>query len=187
MRPAETEQTKIGISGPPCSGKSTTLHEFAEQTHHPVSVAEEQANILLKDIAPQDRANLLVQIIISNAIEHEELVRHAEAPMLLCDRTKADGLGYLTLAEKPEETEAYFQHIRAWLPTYDRFVICSPDGIPYVQNDVRTEPPEFRPLLFEAMKEAFDRYEIPYVVLEGTREERAAKVHEILVETHQAG
>lgn len=180
----ESESVRlIGITGAPCTGKSTVLSEFEHEISE-TATAREQARLLLVGVPPAERASFYLQVVIGNAIRAEEARAADGSGVVLCDRTVADGLAYLSIAGKPADTERYFAHIEAWLPDYERFIICSPEGIPYRQDSVRTEPPEFRPAIHQEFITVFETFGIQYELLEGTREQRRARIAEIAHPAH---
>lgn len=177
-----SEIRKIAVTGPPCSGKSTVLRDFVETFDGHAVVAEEQARILLEGVPVEERSTIEQQYRLVAAIEVEEERAARRGLPVLCDRSVLDGVAYLRNAGRREEAEALFDHIRFWLPTYERFVVCSPEGIPYEQDGVRTEPPEFRDSLYRHLIETFNDYGIEFDLLTGSREERHERIVAIVRE-----
>lgn len=177
--PNSPEARKFGVTGAPCSGKSTVIRDFAETIPGAVAYAEEQARLYLKGIPPPDRAQLGPQKFLADKIMAAETEAANSGLPVLCDRSVADGLAYLRLAGKEAEAEEYFEYIRFWLPTYEKFILCSPAGIPYENDEVRTEPSEFRDALHQELLDTFELYGIKYELLEGSREERHARIAEL--------
>lgn len=167
-----TPAKKVALMGGPCTKKTTTITAVGEQPH--VRTVPEQAREHFDSVPFADRHTLEAQKELAGRIIAIERETAANGGILLCDRSVLDGVAYLRHAEE------LFEHVSFWLPTYDRFVLSDPAGIPFKNDDVRVETPEFRDQLHQEFLAMFEELEIEYELLQGTPAERVARVTAML-------
>jgi hypothetical protein len=105
-------------------------------------------------------------------------------PSFLCDRIGPICAPVYTLAGgDPEHSQIMVDEgvAYAYWPTYTHICLLDPNGVPYIQNEVRDETQEERLRIHEVYLEFFDRYKIPFKLISGTLEERIVQVESLLI------
>jgi len=65
-----------------------------------------------------------------------------------------------------------------WLPAYRTILLCSPSGVAFASDHVRTEDCAARAHLHEAFVQLLADYRIPHAILSGTVDQRAERLVE---------
>lgn len=169
---------KVALMGGPCTRKTTMVTAVGEQPH--VRTVPEQAREHFDSVSFAERHTLAAQKELAERIISIERETAENGGVLLCDRSVLDGVAYLRVAGRSAHAEELFEHVSFWLPTYDRFVLSDPAGIPFQNDGVRVETPEFRDELHREFLAMFEELEIEYELLQGTPAERVCRVTEML-------
>ncbi len=166
---------KIVFTGPESSGKTSLTLALAEQLGFPY--VWEYARFYLESQGP-DYAYADYLRMVEGQLRWERLMeerlfwrfRQGEkgSAVLLCDT------GALVLKIWGEERfGSYPAILDDVLRTYDLFFLCRPD-IPYEEDPLR-ENPHKREELYGLYERSLRGWKLPYVVLQGSMEERLAR------------
>lgn len=110
------------------------------------------------------------------ALEKEQLA-HAQYPKLIfTDRAVIDAVVYTRANGDKEGAEQLLKGIDYWLPTYNKFFLPSPDGIPFVNDTERKEEEAVRTRLHSEFVAFFVQTGLPVTVLIGTLNQRIKQV-----------
>ena len=139
----------------------------------PTSAELELTKIAVTDVPYiPDRLTLPMQLRLADLILAEERRASTKGFPVVADRTIVDGAIYVRWGAGSALAERLVEHVRGWLETYDHLVLCSPEGIPYEPDSVRTESSEDRDTLHQIFLDAFEELGIAYDLLEGDQRQR---------------
>ncbi len=171
---------KIAFVGTSCVGKTTILNKFKNDPS--VALVEEAARKFF-EINPKIAARFGRQPqekIQKLALKLEKEAVKQGTSVILCDRSVIDAVVYVRAYGDKKGSNEMLAKVRDWLPTYDKFYLLDPKGVPYVFDKIRQEDITWRQKLHDAYLDFFKETGIPYEILSGTLEERIEKVRKIL-------
>jgi nicotinamide riboside kinase len=157
---------KIAFTGPECSGKSTVSKALAEQFQLPWvrEFAREYLEGLDRDYVTDD----IITIAQHQYALWKEDTFIADTEMLVCSIWYEEKTG-----NRSDEIEPLLQAQK-----FDIYFLCKPD-IPWEFDELR-ENSNDRERLFELYKTRLDEMELPYTVIEGNMEQRAAQAYDVI-------
>jgi len=155
---------KIAFTGPECSGKSTVSKIIAAQLGLPWKreFAREYLESLGRKYLPKD----IITIAEKQAELWNEKSFVADTEMLVCSIWYEEKTG-----TRSSEIEALLNQ-----QDFDVYFLCKPD-LPW-EFDALRENPTDRERLFEIYQARLDQMNVPYIVIEGSMEQRVNKVKE---------
>lgn len=173
---------KYAFVGAPCSGKTAVVEGLKQQlgNRSNVQFVAEPARLYFANHPEQvfDTSTELLLNLQDFAMSLEQEA-HALAPQhILCDRSVLDYAVFAAFYNDPGGAEMLYKRIEYYLPTYDKFFLCSPDGVPHKNDDIRHETDEERNAIHEQFERFLNEKKIPYILLQGTLEERMESVRE---------
>ena len=172
---------KVVLYGPESTGKTTLAKQLAR--HYNSVWVPEYAREYLQNKWNNERKTCethdLLPIAYGQMKLENELAKKTDS-VLICDTD---------LLETKVYSEAYYAGIcdpildkYAQENTYDLYFLTYIDT-PWVEDDLRDKPHE-RLRMFNAFKDALDKYKRPYIVLKGSKQERlqlaTEKIDELL-------
>ena len=175
---------KIALVGTSCVGKTTIFNHYKQQFagNPQVAFVEEAATTFFQanpDIGDRFSAETQGKIQ-ALALQTEQETQLTSAGVLLCDRSVIDAVAYVKAHGDPGSSDRLLDNVAFWLPTYNRFLLLDPVGVPYATNEVRQEDADKRQQFHDAFVTLFAEKEIPYELLRGTLAEKISRVGEIL-------
>lgn len=181
----EVEQPrKITFVGTSCIGKTTIFEHYKQQFagNPQVAFVEEAARSFFQDNPDVgDRFSTETQgRVQALALHIEQDAQATRARVLLCDRSVIDAVAYVKAHGDPDGSDRLWENVAFWLPTYHKFLLLDPVGVPYATDEVRQEDADKRQQFHDAFVSLFAEKEIPYELLSGTLEERIRRVDKIL-------
>lgn len=181
----EQESTrKIALVGTSHIGKTPILEEFAIRATS-IAIVPEAARDFFKahpEIQGDDRFKKSPQEQIQYSAflrEHHSLGENPQ--IILCDRSVLDAVVYVRATGDRAGSDELLERVRFWLPTYDKFLLLDPAGVPYEKDEIRQEEVEMREKFHDAFLEFFEETGIPFELLSGSLEDKIKRVDEILV------
>lgn len=136
---------KIALIGTSRIGKTLIIEELAKRDTS-IAVVPEAARDFFKahpEIQGDDRFKKSPQEQIQYMAFLREHSSLSEKPqIILCDRSVLDAVVYVRATGDREGSEELLERVRFWLPTYDRFLLLSPVGVPYEKDEIRQEEEE---------------------------------------------
>lgn len=181
----EQEQPrKVAFVGTSCIGKTTLLEYYRQRYsgNSQVAFVEEAARVFFQanpEITDRfsEESQGKVQAL---ALQNEQAAYNSGVKVILCDRSVIDAVAYVKAHGDPEGSDRLLDNVSFWLPTYHKFLLLDPIGVPYATDEVRLEDSDKRQQFHDAFVALFSEKEIPYELLSGTLEERISRVDEIL-------
>lgn len=117
------------------------------------------------------------------ALGDEKEAHESGARIIVCDRAVIDAVGYVRADGDKEGSEELLKRVEFWLPTYHKFLLLDPAGVPFVADEVREEDEEKQRQHFHnVFMNLFEEKQIPYELVSGSFEERIGRIDEILSE-----
>lgn len=114
-------------------------------------------------------------------IRSREAALQDSGKILLTDRTIIDPIIYAMYYGNINVTVALLNDTIEHIASYTHFALCSPEGIPFEQEGVRSEESrQMRVELHEAFIEFLESNNLDYTVVTGNKEERRKKLIEIM-------
>jgi NadR type nicotinamide-nucleotide adenylyltransferase len=177
LRQSEINLVKVVLFGPESTGKTTLSRQLAR--HYNTVWAPEYAREYLQDKWNNERKTCeesdLIPIAIGQMDLENSLAKKADK-LLICDTD---------LLETKVYSEEYYGGFVD--PLLDKFAIQNTYDIyfltyidtPWEEDDLRDRP-EQREEMFNAFKNALEKYNRPYVLLKGDKETRLKKATEII-------
>lgn len=191
---------KIVLGGTISAGKTTTLNCLKPifETLNPLdrTIAEpgplvhfvgEAARTVFENFSglPRDDYNTDLRIahkIISNEMT---ILADTRAQTLVCDRSVIDVFVFAATHEGGHlDTLMENKLLVEYMKSYNRYLLFSPTGVPYVQEGVRIEGMTFRDKLHKTFIAMLDELGIQYNLVEGSVSQRVSKVLSIILEEH---
>ena len=178
---------KIAFVGTMSIGKTTIFDHYRRKFSGDPTVAfvEEAARRYFRD-HPEivDRFAKDPQGEIQQLALSDEQKAHASgARIITCDRAVIDAVVYVRANGDRQGSEDLLKRVEFWLPTYHKFLLLDPVGVPFVADEVREEDEEKKRQHFHnVFIELFGEKKIPYELVSGTLEERIARIDEILAD-----
>ena len=176
---------KVALIGTSCVGKTSIIEHFRNSGEEvKLAIVDEAATIFFTqnpDITDRfsEEAQGKVQEL---ALKLEGDARVSGAKAILCERSVLDAVAYVWSQGDRQGAERLFERVAFWLPTYDKFLLLDPKGVPYKKQGTRQEDEEQRNQFHQGFLELFEEKQIPYELLNGSLEERVKRVDEILTE-----
>lgn len=169
------ERIKLGFSGGPASGKSTQINYYRENRPD-ITVVDEAARDFFRLNPRVNRKSLETQkLILEHMIGREEAAWAFGSKIVVTDRTAVDQLVYprhYGIAGSEELVKDAKNH----LYTYDKLYLCDIEGVPYVQDEIRTETAEERQKIHEMFLIVLAELGVEYHLLTGEPHERVMMV-----------
>ncbi len=169
LRQEPINLVKIVLFGPESTGKTTLSIQLAK--HYNTVWVEEFARPFLQSVWNIERRTCEQRDILPIAegqIALENRLSKRADKILICDtdllETKVYSEEYYGGFVDPKLDEAAIAN------TYDLYLLTYIDT-PWVEDDLRDRP-ELRQEMFDAFKNALDKYNRPYVLLKGDKETR---------------
>jgi predicted ATPase len=194
MRRAEPRiAVKIGQTGTSCVGKSSVLNNLYDRLGVQCVGATEAARHFFENDYSSDmggRFSFPVQARIQRrAMMHEikaslyatqtvQGLRNIARVAIVGDRTVFDAAVCLVAVGDEKGAALLLEEAKTWahLDPYDRLYLLDPSGVPYVNDETRTETPEERQLFHDTFVGLFDEHDIAYTLVSGTEQERTDTV-----------
>lgn len=177
LRQEPINVVKVVLFGPESTGKTTLSIQLAK--HYNTVWAEEFARPYLQRVWNQERRTCEQKDIIPIAegqIALENRLSKRADKLLICDtdllETKVYSQEYYGGFVDPRLEEAAVEN------TYDLYFLTYIDT-PWEADDLRDRP-EQRQEMFDAFKNALDKYNRPYIVLKGDKETRLKTASEAI-------
>lgn len=169
LRQTPINLVKVVLFGPESTGKTTLSDQLAR--HYNTVWVEEYARPYLQKVWNQERRTCEPQDIMPIAygqIELENRLAQRADKVLVCDtdllETKVYSEEYYGGSVDPLLEEAAVEN------SYDLYFLTYIDT-PWVADDLRDRP-EQRLEMFNAFKNALEKYDRPYILLKGDKETR---------------
>lgn len=177
LRQSEINLVKVVLFGPESTGKTTLSRQLAR--HYNTVWAPEYAREYLQDKWNNERKTCeesdLIPIAIGQMDLENSLAKKADK-LLICDTD---------LLETKVYSEEYYGGFVdpllnefATKNTYDIYFLTYIDT-PWEEDDLRDRP-EQREEMFNAFKNALEKYNRPYILLKGDKETRLKKATQII-------
>lgn len=184
MGRSEQEPKKIALIGTSRVGKTIIFEYFRKSFAGNPNVAfvEEAARIFFRQ-NPQIRDRFSVDAqgkIQALALKSEQDAHQSGAKVILCDRSVIDAIVYVRSQGDTKGGNELLKRVEFWLPTYHKFILLDPAGVPYETDDIRQETPQTRHEFHDSFLKFFEETGILYELLSGTKEERISRVTKIL-------
>lgn len=192
---------KIGFEGTSSVGK-TTIYEWCKRTLgnqgaavEGLALVDEAATLYFRQHTVPEHLRFTERIqgeIQAMAID-AELTVMAGTPLRpyafsLHDRVAAlSAPVYVRSTGDIEGSDRLFNLTKSLLGSYSRIYLLDPAGVPFQQNDVRTEDKDKRDQIHRVYLEFLEEKKIKYVLLSGTEEERKATVMDYLTYLGRGG
>lgn len=184
---ADTNPFKIALVGASCSGK-TTLFENCRKYYadrNDFLFVEESARPYIKEQWAKDPNTNIFTLDFQKTIQDRTLENeknaHSKSPsVIICDSTVIDQVVYTKVSGEKMGAEELFNRIVRWLPSYNIFLMCDPNEVPYVTDGERTMTPQQRMMLHDTFNELLQEKNIPFLMISGNPQQRVEKVHQIL-------
>lgn len=169
LRQEPINLVKVVLFGPESTGKTTLSIQLAK--HYNTVWVEEFARPFLQSVWNIERRTCEQRDILPIAegqIALENRLSKRADKILICDtdllETKVYSEEYYGGFVDPKLDEA------AVANTYDLYLLTYIDT-PWVEDDLRDRP-EMRQEMFDAFKNALDKYDRPYIILKGDKDSR---------------
>ena len=177
LRQSEINVVKVVLFGPESTGKTTLSRQLAR--HYNTVWAPEYAREYLQDKWNNERKTCeesdLIPIAIGQMNLENSLAKKADK-LLICDtdllETKVYSEEYYGGFVDPLLDKFAIQN------TYDVYFLTYIDT-PWEEDDLRDRP-EQREEMFNAFKNALEKYNRPYVLLKGDKETRLKKATQVI-------
>src|SRR4051794_5961536 len=108
-----------------------------------------------------NRFGFSVQGEIQRQVLRNERAAHATAECVVTDRCALDAVAYVWSTGDHDGARALLDRISDWLPAYRTILLCSPKGVPFASDHVRTEDATVRKDLHEAFVQVLAENGIP--------------------------
>jgi nicotinamide riboside kinase len=151
---------RIAITGPECSGKSTLSEQLAAELNLPWT--PEHARVYLERLGRPYVPEDVITIAKEQAAQWINTSFIADTEMLVCS---------IWYEEKTGETSSEIEQLLAQ-QNFDLYLLCNPD-LPWEFDELRENPTD-RDRLFERYMAGLDELSLPYVVINGSAENRVA-------------
>ncbi|MEZ4720566.1 MAG: ATP-binding protein [Flavobacteriales bacterium] len=164
---------KLALVGPECSGKTTLAEALSKEWNEPF--VPEYSREYLEALGRNYNQDDLLEIA-KGQLEKEYAIAEDANHFLICDTN--------TLVVKIW-AEVRFGRAQNWIERqflekpYQLYVLCGHEGIHWEYDDLR-ENPDDRVELYELYKKALVRAGKQFIEVEGTVDERIAKIKKIL-------
>lgn len=164
---------KLALVGPECSGKTTLAEALSKEWNEPF--VPEYSREYLEALGRNYNQDDLLEIA-KGQLEREYAIAEDANHFLICDTN--------TLVVKIW-AEVRFGRAQNWIERqflekpYQLYILCGHEGIDWEYDDLR-ENPDDRIELYDLYKKALVRAGKQFIEVEGTVEERIAKIKKIL-------
>lgn len=173
------ERIKIGVLGAMNTGKTTLIDSFKD--HSEIAIVRESARDFFTTYPAADRTSLSTMFALQKMIRSREAALQDSGKILLTDRTIIDPIIYAMYYGNINVTVALLNHTIEHIASYTHFALCSPEGIPFKQEGVRSEEDrQMRVELHGAFIGFLESNNLDYTVVTGNKEERRKKLIEIM-------
>lgn len=164
---------KLAIVGPESSGKTSLAQALAAEWNEPF--VEEYAREYLETIGRNYNQDDLLEIA-KGQLDREYVAAEKANHFLICDTN--------TLVIKIW-AEVRFGRAQNWIERqflekpYQLYILCGHENIEWEEDELREHPDE-RAMLYDLYKKALVRAGKQFIEVDGTNEERMAKIHKSL-------
>jgi nicotinamide riboside kinase len=171
---------KIALIGTSCVGKTTILKRvkkyFSDQTD--VLFLTEAARIFFHNNPNlPDRFASDVQIQIQQlVIQREREAQQQNPTVIVSDRSVLDPTAYAKANGDETGSETLIDNVTNWIPTYSKFLLLDPKGVPFKNDFIRNETIQMRQAVHDAFVLILKKQNIPYTLITGKREDRVKQV-----------
>jgi nicotinamide riboside kinase len=180
---AQINPSKYAFVGSGCVGKTTLLQHFQAKLaqRRDVVFVEEAARDYLALHNVESRFGAEAQGRIQGlALSRERSALEGGPRMILCDRSVLDAVVYTRALGDLRGAKTLYDRIAAWIPTYSEIFLLDPKGVPYVDDDVRTEGDDLRMRFHRTFLEVMSEEEVAFRLLSGALSERISAVEDAL-------
>lgn len=175
---------KIALVGTSSAGKTAVLETLQKQhkNNPAISFVADGARVFFEENPNlTDRFSAETQDKIqSRALENERQAHLMNPKIIVCDRSVIDAVVYVKSTGDRIGAKTLFERILYWLPTYKKFLLLDPAEVPFSKDSIRKEDIETREKFHRAFLDFFQETRIPYELLQGTLEQRVARVNTII-------
>jgi nicotinamide riboside kinase len=194
---------KIVLCGTISSGKTTTLNclraIFDNLNTMDRTIADpgplvhfvgEAARTVFETFPALARDSHTTDLRIAHKIMANEMAILADtrSQTLVCDRSIADVFAFARTHDGGHYPDLIANKLLSeYVKTYDRFLIFSPVGVPYVEEDIRIEGISFREKLHQTFLDLFAELGVRYEVIDGALSQRVSRVLNAVLEEHYGG
>jgi nicotinamide riboside kinase len=179
----ERSPLKIALVGACCTGKTTLIERSLElyKGNGQITFVREGAREYLSSTKPLPENPLDIQRGIRNfTLQNEEKAHGSQAKIIICDSSAVDQVVYTRAFIGKPESEELYDEIADRVSSYDKFFMLDPQGVPYKNDEVRTQTSEERQLVHDTFLDVFAEKGIVYEMLSGTEEQRFKEVDELV-------
>jgi predicted ATPase len=184
---------KAAFCGAPSTGKTTLLealkHEY-EPGEQYLYIPEAAREFFEKNHVPLGKrlAWSSQSQIQTLAFENEKVVWEAnpQPELVFCDRTVLDAAAYMLFAGDEQASAKLYRRAQYHMDTYNKIYLPDPHDIPLQNDTVRYEDDLERMAIHQAFLDAFKLYDVEYVLLSGTLEDRVSQVKADIHQLQQA-
>lgn len=180
------ETSKVAFVGAACTGKTTAFDYYQQRngTNPRVGFVSEAARAFYQDhpeVVPQytTKNSLRIQ---SYVLGREQAAQTADRQLILTDRSVADGIVNTRLNGDRQGADILYDNVQFWLPTYNRFLVFSPEDIPFQRDHVRYETDAVRQRAHDLFIDFFLEKALPFAIIRGTFAARVRNIDAILQE-----
>ena len=178
---------KVALVGTSSVGKTSILDSYSRRfANDPnISLVREAARVYFTQnphIPITERFEFKHQSAIQDlAMQNEKRAHESGARSIVTDRSVTDAPAYVLGHGDKEGSKRLISRVEHWIPTYHTIFLLDPEGVPYVQDEIRQETPEVRLRNHEAFLELFESEKIIYELLSGTLDQRTRRVDEVVL------
>lgn len=173
---------KFAFIGAASVGKTTIIDIYKKRfSRNPqIIVLEEGAQIFFQDnpdIINEGIHVVSVQEQLQDfVLERERAAYQPKTKLIISDRSVIDPVVYTRIYQTAEEADRLFNHVAHWLPTYTKFFLLDPTGVPQDPGQFRKETSKARLAVHDAFREFFVDNNLPFEMVSGSLQERLKKI-----------
>lgn len=169
---------KIAITGAQCTGKTTLVNALGDEMEW--DVVPELARIAVKKgYKLNGDADYSTQHYLIRA--QMEWERERDGHNMVCDRSTLDALAhsihmYCEGKLREGELRTLANLALPWAHTYDLHVLTVPGDCPMVDDGLRSTDVDFQNTIYRLCRHLLARYNIPFITVRGSVDERVGIV-----------